>query len=594
MAGYFKKAMNLMVFREPDRAEHFILREKQGEAGTKEQAGEAGPKGAAPRGSRKLRTSRRRSWSDSELPQTTTSPETELELAETKPISKSLADNLAYLKRVYHIPANSDIMLREFDVIVDCKPINAFIIFIDGMADRKVINDNILQPLMLLSNLEIKSKGSNVAAFVKSHLLPHNQLKEVWEFGQVIQEIDFGGCGIFIEGMDSAFTADVKGWEHRGVERPNTELLIRGPQEGFNEVLRVNTALIRKRLKDTNLITESIEIGEKSRTPCALMYINNIANDSLVEEVRRRLESIKVDYLRDSGELEQLIEDNTYNLAPQIIATERPDRVANALTEGRAAVVVHGSPFVLVMPTTAIEMTQTPEDIYLRFPYGSFLRVVRLVAGLTSLLLPALYIAVTNYHHEMIPTSLLLAIEASRERVPFPSVVEIIMMEFAFELIREAGVRIPGPIGPTLGIIGALILGQAAVAASIVSPVLIIVVAVTGIGSFAIPNFSLAISFRILRFVYICWGSILGLVGVAIGLFIHGMLLVSAKSFGVPFMIPFGPRTLESVAETIFSGPIWNQETRPDYLNTKDERKQPRISRGWTQPGDRGRGEDDQ
>lgn len=240
------------------------------------------------------------------------------------------------------------------------------------------------------------------------------------------------------------------------------------------------------------------------------MYIKDIVNDSLVEEVRKRLKSIKIDYIFDTGELEQYLEDNPFMTTPQIIATERPDRVAAVLTEGKVAVIMSGSPFALVMPTTNFDLLQSPEDTYIRFPYVNLIRIVRMMAMFVSLFLPGLYVAITNFHHEMIPTDLLLAIEASREKVPFPSVVEILIMEFSFELILEAGIRRPGPLGPTLGIIGALILGQAAVAANIVSPILIIIVAVTGIGSFAIPNFGLGLSYRLLRFIFIFLASMAG------------------------------------------------------------------------------------
>jgi len=496
-------------------------------------------------------------------------------------ISKKLSDNLEYMKKVYTIPINGDVILREFDITIKDDTIEAFIIFFDGMVDRKLINEAILQPLMLLSNLDIKGKFDDIASYISKHLLPQNQLKVVNGYKELIGEVNFGGCGIFIDGVSIAFTADVKGWEHRNVERPNTELVIRGPQEGFTEVLRVNTALIRKILKDEDFIVENMEIGRRSKTPCSLLYIKDIANDSLVNEARRRLKSLKVDYIIDSGELEQLIEDNTYLPIPQIIDTERPDKVASLLTEGKVGVLVHGSPYALVMPATLTGLLHSPEDSYIRFPYSNFLRFIRVMAILLTLLLPGLYLAITNFHPEMIPTDLLLAIEASREKVPFPSVVEVLMLEISFELIREAGIRIPGPIGPTLGIIGALILGQAAVAANIVSPILIIIVAVTGIGSFAIPTFSLAFSFRLLRFGYIILGAMAGFLGITTGLFIQGIILVNSKSFGIPLLIPFGPRTKGAATDEIIRAPIWKQERRPDSLNTKDDKKQPHISRRW-------------
>ncbi|HHW32396.1 MAG TPA: spore germination protein [Clostridiaceae bacterium] len=503
-------------------------------------------------------------------------------------ISKNLSENLNFIKKVYSIPTNSDIVLREFEIALKEETVKAFAIFFDGMVDRMVINMAILEPLMLLSNLPVKGSDKDITEYIMKHLMPHTQLKVTKKYGDVIKEVNFGGCGVFIDGFGVAIAADTKGWEHRGVDRPNTELVIRGPQEGFTELLRVNTALLRKILKDSDLIAESINIGLRSQTSCAMMYIKDIANDGLVDEVRKRLKSIKTDYIFDSGELEQYIEDSAFFPMPQVIATERPDRVASLLAEGRVAIIVDGSPFVLVVPATFATLLHSPEDIYSRFPYGNFHKIIRLLAIFLSIFLPGLYIAITNYHQEMIPTDLLLAIAASREKVPFPSVLEILIMEISFELIREAGIRIPGPIGPTLGIIGALILGQAAVAANIVSPILIIIVAVTGIGSFGVPNFSSAFSFRITRFFYIILGSMAGFLGITVGLFIHFIWLVSFNSFGIPFMVPFAPRTVKTSHESFTRRPVWKQERRPDYLNPKDIYSQPEKSRGWVRSNSKG------
>jgi spore germination protein KA len=557
----------LLIYKEPEPVEKFILRENDNEVSLSKQPDnkqQDQEENGSDRGTKKLKRKDRGGGGG------------------PPPISRMLQNNLDYIKKRFSVPTNSDVMIREFDVIVGKKAIPAFMVYYDGMVDRNVVDTDILLPLMLLSNLDIKSDDARIDVYIRNHLLTHNQIKEAEDFEQVLGEVNFGGCGIFVDGMNTAFTADVKGFEHRTVERPNTEMVIQGPQEGFTETIRVNTALIRKRLKDENLIVEDHLVGERSKTPCSILYIKDLANDSLVAEVRRRLESIKVDYVQDSGEIEQFIEDNTYITSPQMVSTERPDRVAAMLTEGRVAVIVHGSPFALVMPTTAFELIHSPEDSYLRVPYANLLRCVRVVAILVALLLPGLYMAITNFHQEMIPTGLLLSLEAAREKVPFPSIVEILIMEVSFELIREAGIRIPGTIGPTLGIIGALILGQAAVAASIVSPILIIIVAVTGLGSFAIPTYSYAYSFRILRFGYIVLGSLAGFLGLSLGIFLQGMLLVSSKSFGVPFFAPFAPRTAGGLGDALLKKPIWKQERRPDYLNPKDDVRQPKISRGWT------------
>jgi spore germination protein KA len=293
------------------------------------------------------------------------------------------------------------------------------------------------------------------------------------------------------------------------------------------------------------------------------------------------MKSIKVGYLQDSGELEQLLEDSTFLPAPQMLLTERPDRVASYLGEGRVGIIVHGSPYVIIAPVTLFNLIHSPEDSYLRYPYATLLRFIRIMGILFTLLLPSIYLAITNFHQEMLPTDLLLAIASSREKVPFPTIVSILIMELAFELIREAGIRIPGPIGTTLGIVGALILGQAAVSANLVSPILIIIVAVTGIGSFAIPDFSLGYSFRAIRFIYLLLASISGLLGIALGIFVYLLFLAHAHSFGVPFLVPFAPKTTGKRTNTIFKTPLWKEEDRPDFLNPKAVRKQPSISRGW-------------
>ncbi len=508
--------------------------------------------------------------------------ETKQNPAQTNKVSPNLDENLAFLKDKYSIPLSTDVMTREFDITLEKKTYKAFIIFIDGITDKKVINEDILQPLLLLTSLEKSGEVKDIITYLERNVIPQNQLKKSEEFPKILASINFGECVLFVNGAAQALIFDVKSWEHRTVTRPVTEIAIRGPQEGFGETVRANTALIRKSLKNENLVIESLTIGQRSRTPCSIMYLKDLSNPNLVEEVRRRLNSLQLDYANDSGIVEQLIEDNAFLLVPQLIATERPDRVSSMLSEGKVAILVDGNPFVLVAPNTFFDLMHSPEDSYLRFPYGNLLRIVRYFALLSALLLPGLYVAITTYHHEMIPTDLLLAISGAREKVPFPTVIEILFMEISFELIREAGIRMPGSIGPTLGIIGALILGQAAVSANIVSPVLIIIVAVTGIGSLAAPNFSLGLAFRILRFGYIALGALAGLLGITLGLFVQVLFLASQKSFGVPFLAPFAPKTSGWLQDVLNKLPVWMQEKRPDYLNPLDKVRQPKISRGWT------------
>lgn len=496
-------------------------------------------------------------------------------------IHESLEVSLEKIKKIYTADINGDFVIREFRIRVKDKIYSAFTCSFDGMVNTSLVNTTILQPLMTLSVMPMDTEDQSLEEVVYNHLIPHNQIKKCKTYQEVVDQVNFGGIALFIDGLNLAFAGDVKGWEHRSVEQPTSELNIRGPKESFNEIIRSNTALLRKTLKDENLIVEDVQVGTRSKTPCSIAYIKNIANSSLVDEVRRRLKSIKVGYLQDSGELEQMLEDSTFLPAPQMLLTERPDRVAAYLAEGRVGIIVHGSPYVIIAPITLFNLLHSPEDYYLRVPYATLLRIVRIMGLLFTLLLPALYLAITNFHQEMLPTDLLLAIASSREKVPFPTLVSILIMEISFELIREAGIRIPGPIGTTLGIVGALILGQAAVSANLVSPILIIIVAITGIGSFAIPDFSLGYSFRALRFIYIILASMAGLLGIALCMFIHLLLLVHAHSFGVPFLVPFAPKTTGKRTNAVFKTPLWKEEDRPDYLNPKDVKKQPFISRGW-------------
>lgn len=499
------------------------------------------------------------------------------------------------LERIFRIPLNKDAVIRPFFIGVD-PPVRALLIFYDGLTDKLTQNQSILQPLMLLAQLRPdlqKGAGpggrpvlSGKALFetVRETLLPGNQVNIGATFTEVVSNVLNGNSAIVIDSVDQALFVESKGWEHRGVERPQVEAVIRGPQEAFTELIKVNTTLIRKTLRKPSLVTEYLKVGGMDPVQCAIMYMDDICNPGLAREVKRRLESIKADYVYESGILEQFIEDSPYHLAPQVLATERPDRVASSINEGKVAIFTESNPYALVVPATFFSLMQAAEDAYLRWPFASFTRIIRYMGLALALLLPGFYVAVTSYHPEFIPTDLLLVMTGNREKVPFPTIIEVLLMEVSFELIREAGIRIPGTVGTTLGIVGALILGQAAVAANIVSPILIVVVAVTALGSFAIPNYSLSYYVRMLRFAYILMAAFMGLLGMIVGIFIHLGLMSNMRSFGVPFMAPVGPVTT-SGPDYFLRGPVWEQEIRPDYLDPLRRRRQPALSRGWIKPG---------
>jgi spore germination protein KA len=512
-------------------------------------------------------------------------------------ISPGLTENKKIIAELFSVPENSDLVIKEFEIQSN-PSLKAMAVFMDGLVDKAVLQYAVFEPLMLHGDHQsnrpdsLSSNDGNTISVIDNilqKLLLVNQTKKKDTYGAVINAIIVGETALFIENASETIILETKGWKDRTIEQPLNEKTIRGPHEAFNENYRENMGLIRKTLPNHNLINDTIYFGSEQKGFCAVLYLKNITNPSLVTEVKRRLSSIKTDYMPDSG-LEQYIEDHPYLILPQTRVTERPDIVVSSLLEGRVAIIAGNSPNAIIVPATFWSFLHAPDDIYFRFPFGTFLRVIRMLAMLFTLLLPGLYIAITNFHQEMIPTDLLFAIAGAREKVPFPTIIEVLLMEFSFELIREAGIKIPGLIGPTLGIIGALILGQAAVAANIVSPILIIVVAITGIGSFAIPDYSMAFSFRLIRFLYIVAAAILGLYGIALTAFINLALMCHMKSFGVPYLAPLTPRSKGGI-KSFVRYPIWEQETAPDETNPIKRKRQPRISRGWTNKEPKGRKE---
>ena len=500
---------------------------------------------------------------------------------ETGLVSTSLRENLGFIRSAFSMPKNFDFVLREFKISTKNGEIDAFLIFYDGLVNKNFINRDILRPLMTISPDDVPDDKEEVTDMVYKKLITQAPLSKLKKIRQVIELVEFGCCAIFVDGADAAFVSDVKGWGTRSVGKPITEATLSGPQEGFTETVMINIGLVRKILKDANLITENIPVGKKSKTPCALMYLNGVANRSLVKEVRRRLSGIETDYIFSSADIEMFIEESALFPLPQVIKTERPDRAASMLADGKVVVIVQGSPFVLVLPATCKDLVEASEDSYVRVTEANFMRFVRIIGILLALFLPAAFAAAALYHHETVPTDLLFAMEASREQMPFPVIPELIIMILAFELIKEASIRIPDPIGSTLGIVGGLILGQAAVSAGIASPMLIIIVSIAGLGSFAVPSLSLSRSLSVLQLVYVFFAAAGGFLGIALGVFLALVYLSSQSSVGVPFLSPLAPYEGEGVSESLLINPIWKREKRPKELKTQTEEKQPHISKKW-------------
>jgi len=507
--------------------------------------------------------------------------------------------NLEYIKVKFNSLINSDIKIREFDLTARNKVYKSFILYIDGMSDTKLINRFILNPLMLKSrantntapeevvssavanNITVKKvRKFDLVDYIYSCLIPHNDLKKLKTFEEVISAVNAGNCALFIDTIDTCFVCDVKGYEKRSINTPRNEIVIRGSQEAFVENIRTNTTMLRRLVNNENLIIEDTSVGTISKTKIAICYLKDVANEDLIAEIKYRINNLDIDYIIASGQLEDLLKQNSHSSVPELLTTERPDRAASCVLDGKVVIMVNGTPISLVAPCTFFDLLESVEDQNINYRFANLIKLVRLLACFITVLLPGLYIAITNFHEELIPTELLFSIVSSRQAVPITIELEIILMEIAFELIHEAGIRVPSPISTTMSIVGALVLGDAAVNASIVSPISIIIVAISGLTSFAIPNFSLELHFRLLRFGFIFAGWLFGFLGIAIGIFLYLGILASYSSFGVPFLSPYVPLSNVGTSGYFFS-PYWRREKRSDFLNTKRSNKQDSISMKW-------------
>lgn len=367
------------------------------------------------------------------------------------------------------------------------------------------------------------------------------QYKSVIHLSEIVAKVLKGSTAILIDGKPYAYLADLTAFKQRAINEPSNEASIRGPREGFTEDLKTNLSMIRRKISNSKLKFESYQAGELTNTEFVVAYIEEKVKPELLQEVTRRLHTFRTNQLLDSSYIEEFIEDKTLSLFPQIQNTERPDTVSASLLAGRVAIFVDGSPNALLLPMTFWSGFQAAEDHYERFLYVSAVRLLRFLLAIMSCLLPSVYVALTTFHPQMIPLALMLSISASREGIPFPTVIETLLMELMFEGLREAGLRLPKAIGSAVSIVGALVIGEAAVQAGFISAPIVMIVAGTGIASFAFPSYSLALPFRILRFPLLILGGFLGLYGVAIGIMFIMIHLVTLKSFGTPYLNPIAP-----------------------------------------------------
>lgn len=490
-------------------------------------------------------------------------------------LSPDLMSNLQQIKEI--LRNCSDVVYREF-VFAQNEQFKLALIYVDGLADKRQVSDQIMRALALevplvASGREITKAGA--LEFIKQRGLCIHQLRETNRLDDVIHAILSGDTVLLVDGHAVAIVNGVRAWESRAISEAEAEPTVRGPRESFVESLRTNMTLIRRRIKSPRLKSEILRLGEITNTDVAVVYIEGIVSEELVMEVKSRLERIQVDGILESGYIEELIEDNPWTLFPTINHTEKPDRVAAMLLEGRVAILVDGTPFVLTVPGLFIEHFQAGEDYYERFFFASAVRLIRFVSMIMSFVLPSLYIAVVSFHHELLPTPLLVSIAAQREAVPYPVFIEVLIMELAFEILREAGIRLPRPVGQAVSIVGALVIGEAAVRAGLAAATTVIVVAATGIASFVL-SYSFSIAFRLLRFTMMILSATLGLFGLISGVAVVGVHLCTLRSFGVPYLSPLVPITGIDIKDTFFRLPWWTMFLRPRLIARQNQKRQRR------------------
>lgn len=489
-------------------------------------------------------------------------------------LKTSLQENIQHVKQL--LGNSGDIVIRKIQ-IGKKQIVKAGVLYTDGLVDTPSIQNFIMESLMFASNPDqekIISPQHNVLQILKDRILAVGELQDVTEFSSLMTSLLSGDVILLLDGYAQGFIIGMRGGKDRGVMESTTETVVRGPKEGFTENLRTNTALIRRKIKTPQLWLESRKIGKLTKTDVAIMYINGIVNDDIVQEVRKRLDRIDIDGILESGYIEELIQDETYTPFPTIYYSERPDVIAAELLEGKVAILVDGTPIVLVVPALFVSFIHAAEDYYERSDISTLIRSLRFVSLFIALLAPSLYIAITTFHQEMLPTQLLIGLAAQREGVPFPAFIEALMMEVTFEILREASLRMPKAIGAAISIVGTLVIGTAAVEAGFVSAAMVIIVSITAISSFVPPAFTMAMSIRILRFPMMALAASFGIFGIIVGIIALVLHMCSLRSFGVPYMSPFAPFIGKDNKDTIIRVPWWRMRTRPRLISQKNIKRE--------------------
>lgn len=485
-------------------------------------------------------------------------------------LSTNLLENLSYIREIFS--SSNDIQIREF--LITPLQTKGAIVFIEGMSDKEIISSHIIKNLTSMTELP---SSISMLDYLKNTLLTAPSIMTVDTMEQVINQILSGDTALFVEGLATGIIVATRKVEFRAISEPQVEAGLRGPQDSFTEELSVNITLLRRRIMDENLVVKRLKIGERSQTAVAMVYFRGIVNPNLVSKVEHRLVKIKVDSPGSRANIEKLIQDHPLSPFPTVFATERPDRLTTGLLQGKVAIIQDGTPYCLIVPGVLSDFFKSGDDYYDNWFYGSLIRITRYAAAVIALITPALYVAITTYNPGFIPASLATTLGSARQGLPFPAIFEALLMETFLEIMQEAGLRLPKPIGPAVSIVGGLIIGDSAARAGIVSLPMIVVIGVTAIASFSMSSYRIALPLRLLRVPIMVLAATLGMFGLEIGLIIIIIHLSMLESFGEPYLAPFVPRnfgSLYDLQDTVIAEPQSTMHKRPAYLETLDNERQ--------------------
>ncbi|PWV99444.1 spore germination protein [Paenibacillus cellulosilyticus] len=467
--------------------------------------------------------------------------------ARSEPISLSLEHNLHKLGDLF--TDTPDMIIRTL-VLPDTGE-QAALVYLEGLSDKNAINNNVIKPI------------AGGIGSIESASVTVGRVGRLREWGPITNAILKGSSVLFIDGRTDAILLGTEGWPQRAIEDPQLETSLKGAHQGFIESSGQNIALLRRYLPHQELKIREHQVGRRGDTRVSIIYIADVTNPEVLKELEDRIRHLDVDVIINTGELAELIEDNPYSPFPQLLLTERPDTAASQLVQGRIVVLVDRSPSVIVGPATFVSFFQSVDDYSTRWSIATFIRMLRFFAFFVAICLPAFYIAVSSYNFELIPVKLLLTIGEYRGSVPFSPFIEAIFMEITLEMMREAGVRLPAPVGQTVGIVGGIVIGQAIVQAGLISNIMVIVVSFTAIASFILPNYDFVAGVRIIRFLMMIAASFFGLFGIVVGLMTLTGHLISLESLGTPFGSPFAPMRWSDWKDTFVRAPLWKMIKRP-------------------------------